>query len=235
MTTENRIQNIFNSISSDYDRLNNVISFNQHKIWRHKTMRHMHLKKNQMILDLCCGTGDWSIQMALSNPDIEVIGLDFSQNMLEVAEARTSDIDNVSLMQGDAMSLEFPNDSFDTVTIGFGLRNLPDYALGLKEMYRVLKPGGTLVVLETSQPENALIRFGFNIYFGTIMPKLGGIIADKEQEYIWLYESTRDFPSKQKLSGMIEQTGFTLVKHLTHTLGTAATHIATKPITKENE
>ena len=233
--TENKIQSLFNSISSDYDRLNNVISFNQHKIWRRKTMRHMHLERGQIILDLCCGTGDWSIHMAQNNPEVEVIGLDFSENMLEVAGTRTEHIDNISLVQGDAMNLDFPAQSFDTVTIGFGLRNLPDYAQGLKEMYRVLKPGGTLVVLETSQPENAFIRSGFNIYFGSIMPKLGGLIAGKEEEYIWLYESTRDFPSKEKLSQMIADTGFTFVKHLSHTFGTAATHIAIKPFTKENE
>lgn len=198
-------------------------------------MRHMHLDNNQVILDLCCGTGDWSIHMANTNSNIEVIGLDFSEKMLEVAQSRTAHIENLSLVQGDAMALDFPDDAFDTVTIGFGLRNLPDYNQGLKEMYRVLKPGGTLVVLETSQPENALIRFGFNIYFGTIMPKLGGLIADKEEEYVWLYESTRDFPSKQKLSEMIEAVGFTFVKHLTHTLGTAATHMAIKPLAKENE
>lgn len=198
-------------------------------------MRHMHLNSGQVILDLCCGTGDWSIHMARTNPQVEVIGLDFSENMLDVAKERTAHIENVSLIQGDAMNLEFPDNSIDTVTIGFGLRNLPDYAQGLKEMYRVLKPGGTLVVLETSQPENAFVRFGFNIYFGTIMPKLGGLIADKEQEYIWLYESTREFPSKQKLSEMMERTGFTFVKHLVHTLGTAATHIAFKPLEKENE
>lgn len=233
MSQENKIQNLFNSISADYDKLNNVISLNQHKLWRNKTMKHMHLKNEDIILDLCCGTGDWSIQMAEENDKVEVVGVDFSENMLEVAKHRTAHLKNISLMQGDAMNLDFPDASFDFVTIGFGLRNLPDYALGLREMYRVLKPGGTLVILETSQPKNNFIRLGFNFYFGNIMPKLGGLLVGKEEEYKWLYESTRNFPSKEKLSRMIKQTGFTFVKCLSHTLGTAATHIATKPLEKE--
>lgn len=230
MSQDNRIQNIFNSISTDYDKLNNVISLNQHKLWRNQTMKHMHLKPDDIVLDLCCGTGDWSIQIAEGNRQVDVVGLDFSENMLAVAKTRTAHIDNISLTQGDATNLEFPDNAFDYVTIGFGLRNLPDYEQGLAEMYRVLKPGGTLVVLETSQPENTLVRSVFNLYFANIMPKLGGLLVNKEEEYKWLYESTRDFPSKSKLSAMMTETGFTFVKCLSHAFGSAATHIATKPL-----
>lgn len=193
----------------------------------------MNLEQGNIVLDLCCGTGDWSIQMAEKNTGVEVVGVDFSENMLSVAKDRTAHINNISLVQGDAMNLEFPNQSFDFVTIGFGLRNLPDYNKGLEEMHRVLKPGGTLVILETSQPKNPIIRTGFNFYFGKIMPKLGGLLVDKEEEYKWLYESTREFPSKEKLTRMLEHTGFTFVKCLSHTLGSAATHIATKPLEKD--
>lgn len=228
MDKEQRVHKIFNTISKDYDHMNNIISFNQHTLWRNKTMSHMFLDSNMTVLDVCCGTGDWTIQLAASGA--ETTGLDFSENMLEVAEGKTEQWDNISLIHGNAMDLPFEDDHFDYVTIGFGLRNLPDYGAAIADFYRVLKPGGTLVILETSTPENNLINSGFELYFGKIMPMLGGIIVKKKDEYAWLHESTSSFMTKNELKRMLDTTGFTNIKIIPHTLGTAASHFAIKPI-----
>ena len=168
--------------------------------------------------------------MQLAASGAETTGLDFSENMLQVAEGKTAQWDNISLIHGNAMNLPFEDDQFDYVTIGFGLRNLPDYGAAIADFYRVLKPGGTLVILETSTPENNLINSGFELYFGKIMPMLGGIIAKKKDEYSWLHESTSSFMSKNELKCMLYTTGFTNIKIIPHTLGTAASHFAIKPI-----
>lgn len=229
MQTENRIQTIFNSISDDYDHMNDIISFNQHTIWRNRTNKEIFVKPGHQVLDLCCGTGDWTIQLA-ENKDADITGLDFSENMLKVAAKKTADIKNITLQQGDATELPYENNSFDIITIGFGLRNLPDYRKAVEEFYRVLKPGGQLVILETSNPENGLINYGFNIYFGKIMPYLGQLIAGSGQEYTWLYESTSKFLSKLELKSMMQQNGYINIKVIPHTFGTAATHIGYKPL-----
>ncbi|NMA81323.1 demethylmenaquinone methyltransferase / 2-methoxy-6-polyprenyl-1,4-benzoquinol methylase [Jeotgalicoccus aerolatus] len=229
MQTENRIQTIFNSISDDYDHMNDIISFNQHTIWRNRTNKEIFVKPGQKVLDLCCGTGDWTIQLA-ENQEAEITGLDFSENMLKVAAGKTAQFNNITLTQGDATDLPYDDNTFDIVTIGFGLRNLPDYLSGIKEFYRVLKPGGQLVILETSNPESKLMNFGFKIYFGKIMPVLGEKIAGSGQEYTWLFESTSKFLSKEELKTMMQQNGYINIKVIPHTFGTAATHIGYKPI-----
>lgn len=229
MQTENRIQTIFNSISDDYDHMNDIISFNQHTIWRNRTNKEIFVKPGQKVLDLCCGTGDWTIQLA-ENQEAEITGLDFSENMLKVAAGKTAQFNNITLTQGDATDLPYDDNTFDIVTIGFGLRNLPDYLSGIKEFYRVLKPGGQLVILETSNPESKLMNFGFKIYFGKIMPVLGEKIAGSGQEYTWLFESTSKFLSKKELKTMMQQNGYINIKVIPHTFGTAATHIGYKPI-----
>lgn len=225
-----RVHKIFNSVSTDYDHLNNLISLNQHTIWRKRTMSEIFVKENFKVLDVCCGTGDWAIQLAETNRNAEITGIDFSENMLEIAEKKVKQHDNINLLQGNAMDLPFEGNSFDILTIGFGLRNLPDFKEAVKEFYRVLKPGGQLVILETSIPDNKIINTGFNFYFGKIMPFIGGVVAGKKEEYTWLYESTSDFLKKNELSHILNTTGYTNIKVIPHTLGTAATHIANKPL-----
>jgi demethylmenaquinone methyltransferase/2-methoxy-6-polyprenyl-1,4-benzoquinol methylase len=230
MDKKSRVHKIFNSVSKDYDKMNNLISLNQHTIWRKKTMSEIFIGDGDKILDICCGTGDWTIQLAEENNNAEVTGLDFSENMLAIAKEKTAGFKNIELLQGDATDLPFADHSFNLLTIGFGLRNLPDYASAIKEFYRVLAPGGQLVILETSIPDNKLISTGFNLYFGTIMPFMGGVIAHKKEEYKWLYESTSEFLTKDALLTILKSYDFTNLKVIPHTLGTAATHVAYKPL-----
>lgn len=228
---EQRVHGVFEKISDNYDKMNSVISFQMHKKWREDTMKKMNVKAGTKALDVCCGTADWTIALADKvGPSGEVIGLDFSKNMLKVGEEKVKDLDlqQVQLVHGNAMELPFPDHSFDYVTIGFGLRNVPDYLQVLKEMNRVLKPDGIGVCLETSQPTMFGYRQLFFFYFRFIMPFFGKLFAKSYNEYAWLHESARDFPGMKELAKMFEHAGFKKVSYKPYSGGAAAVHIGHK-------
>ncbi|MFS0781380.1 demethylmenaquinone methyltransferase [Bacillus sp. 1P06AnD] len=228
---EEKVHKVFENISQNYDKMNSVISFQQHIKWRNATMKIMDVKPGSKALDVCCGTADWTI--ALSNAVGEeghVTGLDFSENMLSVGQEKVKELNlhNVKLIHGNAMSLPFEDNSFDYVTIGFGLRNVPDYQTVLNEMNRVLKPGGMAVCLETSQPTMPVFRQGYYFYFKHIMPLFGKLFAKSYNEYSWLQESASEFPGMKELADMFRKAGFMNVSYKGHTGGVAATHIGYK-------
>ncbi|MCI2771118.1 demethylmenaquinone methyltransferase [Staphylococcus warneri] len=224
-----QVHTVFQNISKKYDRLNNIISFEQHKVWRKRVMKEMSVKKGSTALDVCCGTADWTIALSKAvGPQGEVTGLDFSENMLEVGKEKTVHMDNIHLVHGDAMNLPFDDASFDYVTIGFGLRNVPDYLGALKEMERVLKPGGMIVCLETSQPTLPVFKQVYRLYFKFVMPIFGKLFAKSKEEYEWLQQSTFDFPGKEKLKRLFEQAGFSNIKVRSFTGGVAAMHLGYK-------
>lgn len=228
---EQRVHNVFEKISDNYDKMNSVISFQQHIRWRKETMKRMNVKHGSKALDVCCGTADWTIALAEAvGPGGKVTGLDFSENMLKVGEekVRRLGLNQVNLIHGNAMELPFPDNSFDYITIGFGLRNVPDYLQVLKEMYRVVKPGGIAVCLETSQPTMIGYRQMFFFYFRYIMPLFGKLFAKSYKEYSWLQESARDFPGMKELARLFEQAGFSEVKYKPYSGGAAAVHIGAK-------
>ncbi|UXR68735.1 demethylmenaquinone methyltransferase [Staphylococcus sp. IVB6246] len=229
-----QVHEVFQNISGKYDRLNNIISFEQHKSWRKKVMKEMNVQPGSIALDVCCGTADWTIALSHAvGPDGEVTGLDFSENMLKVGEEKTSNMDNIRLVQGDAMALPFEDNTFDYVTIGFGLRNIPDYKVALAEMYRVLKPGGMVVCLETSQPTIPVFKQGYKLYFKFIMPLFGKLFAKSKAEYEWLQQSAFDFPDRDTLKQLFESVHFQNVKVRSFTGGVAAMHLAYKPNTND--
>jgi demethylmenaquinone methyltransferase/2-methoxy-6-polyprenyl-1,4-benzoquinol methylase len=228
---EQRVHNVFEKISDNYDKMNSVISFQQHIKWRKDTMRRMDVQPGSRALDVCCGTADWTIALAEAvGPTGKVTGLDFSQNMLNVGIEKVKELglDQVSLIHGNAMELPFPDNSFDYVTIGFGLRNVPDYLQVLKEMHRVLKPGGIAVCLETSQPILIGYKQLYYFYFRFIMPLFGKMLAKSYREYAWLHESARDFPGMRELARLFETAGFKEVKYKPYSGGAAAVHIGKK-------
>lgn len=230
-TKEERVHRVFEKIYGQYDSMNSIISFKRHKAWRKDVMKRMKVEKGSKGLDVCCGTGDWSISLAEAvGENGDVIGLDFSHNMLSVAEEKNKSLqyNQLSFVQGNAMELPFSSNSFDYVTIGFGLRNVPDYMAVLKEMYRVVKPGGKVVCLETSQPTMIGFRQGYYLYFRFIMPLLGKMVAKSYKEYAWLHESAKNFPDKQTLKQMFHSAGFSRVSIKQYTGGVAAMHMGTK-------
>ncbi|WP_042346380.1 demethylmenaquinone methyltransferase [Bacillus massiliigorillae] len=230
-TKEEKVHKVFEKISQNYDKMNSVISFQQHVKWRNNTMKTMNVQRGSKALDVCCGTADWTIAMANAvGSEGHVTGLDFSKNMLSVGEEKVKQLqlNNVELIHGNAMELPFEDNTFDYVTIGFGLRNVPDYLQVLKEMNRVLKPGGLAVCLETSQPTMIGFRQGYYLYFKHIMPLFGKMFAKSYDEYSWLQESASDFPGMKELAAMFKKAGFEKVTYKAHTGGVAATHYGYK-------
>ncbi|WP_377888790.1 demethylmenaquinone methyltransferase [Alkalihalobacillus sp. R86527] len=231
-TKEERVHQVFQSISKRYDVMNSVISFQRHKAWRKDTMKRMEVKEGAEALDVCCGTADWTLAMAEAVGESgRAIGLDFSENMLEVGKAKVKNQNksNVTLIHGNAMELPFEDNSFDYVTIGFGLRNVPDYNQVIKEMYRVVKPGGRVVCLETSQPTLPVFRQVYYGYFKFVMPVLGKMFAKSYDEYSWLQESASSFPGAEELRKLFLSNGFDRVDVKPYSGGAAAMHMGFKP------
>lgn len=228
---EERVHNVFEKIYENYDKMNSVISFQQHIKWRNDTMKKMDVHQGSKALDVCCGTADWTIALAEAvGPSGKVVGLDFSQNMLKIGKEKVEGLrlGQAELIHGNAMELPFPDNSFDYVTIGFGLRNVPDYLQVLKEMHRVLKPGGIAACLETSQPTMFGYKQLYYLYFRFIMPLFGKLFAKSYKEYSWLQESARNFPGMKELAQMFEKAGFKDVSYKPYNGGVAAVHIGYK-------
>ncbi|SDI28984.1 demethylmenaquinone methyltransferase [Natribacillus halophilus] len=233
---EQHVHDVFESISGRYDRMNGVISLKMHTLWRKDMMKRIDFQANANVLDVCAGTADWTIASAQHLQGGEVIGLDFSERMLEVGreKIRKAGVSNARLIHGNAGELPFAAETFDIVTIGFGLRNVPEPHLTLKEMNRVLKPGGQALCLETSRPDNVFIKPVYSVYFQRVMPKLGKWFTGTDK-YEWLNESTVHFPNKQKLARWFEDAGFEEVNYCSYAAGAAAGHWGFKPMPVKEE
>ncbi|ADU30128.1 demethylmenaquinone methyltransferase [Evansella cellulosilytica] len=228
---EEKVHQVFENIYTNYDKMNSIISFQRHIAWRKDTMKRMNVKEGAKALDVCCGTADWSIALGEAVGETgEVIGLDFSKNMLSIGKKKVEELklSQVNLIHGNAMSLPFEDNTFDYVTIGFGLRNVPDYLKALQEMKRVVRPGGLVVCLETSQPTLIGFKQMYWLYFKYIMPLFGKIFAKSYQEYSWLQESTETFPNKKELAKLFYEAGFNEVNFKSYSAGVAAAHFAKK-------
>lgn len=226
---EERVHQVFETIYKKYDKMNSIISFQRHIAWRKDTMKRMNVQKGNQALDVCCGTADWTIALGEAvGIQGKVCGLDFSKNMLSIGEEKIRKFPQIELIHGNAMELPFAENQFDFVTIGFGLRNVPDYMQVLKEMYRVLKPGGKVVCLETSQPTSAGYKQLYNFYFKNVMPLFGKLFAKSYHEYSWLQESTMSFPDKEKLAEMFKKAGFKNIEIKSYSGGVAAMHLGEK-------
>lgn len=229
---EQRVHRVFEKISNKYDYMNSVISFKRHVAWRKDTMKRMSVNEGATALDVCCGTADWTIMLSEAvGKNGYVQGLDFSKNMLKIGQEKVDNLrlENVNLVHGNAMELPFEDHTFDYVTIGFGLRNVPDYLQVLKEMSRVVKPGGMIVCLETSQPTIPIFKQAYYMYFRFIMPILGKLFAKSYQEYSWLQESAKDFPDSDELARLFEKAGLQDIQVKKYSGGVAAMHLGYKP------
>lgn len=220
---------MFSGIARRYDLLNHVLSLNIDKGWRRKVraeIAEVLADPDAIVLDVACGTGDLSLELK-KGANAAVIGTDFCRPMLDVAAQKTNGIE-LPLVEADAMSLAFADNGFDAVTIAFGLRNLPDHSAGLRELLRVLKPGGKLVVLECSNPSLPGFRELFKFYFERIVPRIGGLISGSRGAYTYLPDSVSRFPDKKTLASMMEQAGFENVRFQSLTGGTASLHSGSK-------
>ncbi len=203
-----RVGDLFASIARRYDLLNDLQSFGLHRLWKRRVTVLAAVKPGDRALDLCCGTGD--IAFALAARGAEVTGLDFSEKMLEVAQSRLrkrpSNIPGVKFMQGDAERLPFPDNSFDAVTVGYGLRNLSSWESGLNEMARVARPGGRIVVLDFGKPANALWRAIYFTHLKCSVPLVGLLFCGRADAYAYIFESLKHFPAQwgvaEKMKGL---------------------------------
>ena len=222
---------MFSGIAGRYDLLNHVLSLNIDKAWRrkvHAEIQEILGRKDAVVLDVACGTGDLSLELNKGSA-ARVIGTDFCRPMLAVAKEKT-DAANVRVpyIESDAMNLSFADDSFDALTIAFGLRNLPNFPNGLKELHRVIKPGGRIAILEFSSPIVPGFRQLFNFYFAHVLPRIGGAVSGSRGAYKYLPDSVSKFPDQKALVAMMEQTGFAGVKYQNVTGGVAALHSGVK-------
>jgi demethylmenaquinone methyltransferase / 2-methoxy-6-polyprenyl-1,4-benzoquinol methylase len=232
LSKEERVHSVFEKISDQYDYMNDLISFKQHTRWRNDTMKRISVKPSDKCLDVCCGTGEWTFALAeAAGEKGQVTGLDFSENMLKVGREKLKKrfLPQVTFIHGNAMELPFEDHSFDVVTIGFGLRNVPDYLQALKEMARVVKPGGRVVCLETSHPTVPVFKQVFKLYFTYIMPVFGKLFAKSYQEYSWLQESTEAFLTKEELKELFQKSGLIDIEVKSYAMGAAAMHTGKKP------
>lgn len=202
----NEIQKMFDNISVCYDRLNNIISFGRHFDIKRQAINNVPLKSDFKILDLCTGTGDIAIHISSIVKDGLVIGVDFSEKMLEIARKKGEGIENLAFAQADALDLPFKDGEFDACFISFGLRNLTDLKKGLAEMKRVTKKGGYVVSLDMGKPKG-IIGFFYNLFLFLVVPILGFLFSSKFAAYKYLPESTKKFPSPDELVKIFEETG----------------------------
>jgi len=227
------VHSVFESIAKEYDKMNNIISFGSHVMWRNYTMKQMKIQPGHTALDVACGTGDWTIALAkVVGSTGSVVGLDFSQNMLDVGAYKVANAglgNTIDLVNEDAMNLPYEDNTFDFATIGFALRNVPDVQKVLNEMARVVKPGGKVVSLEVSKPPFIPYRKLFYLYFYKILPLVAKFTVDKYEEYAWLPESLTKFPDSRELARMFQQAGLDPVQVKLFMGGVSALHMGTKP------
>lgn len=227
----NAVREMFSGIAGRYDLLNHVLSANIDKRWRTRVAEILSpilATESALVLDVACGTGDLSLELQ-KKAKANVMGTDFCRPMLAVAKNKTTKTGlQVPYVEADAMNLGFASGSFDAVTIAFGLRNLSNFEGGLRELHRILKPGGRLVVLEFSSPVVPGFRQLFNFYFANILPRIGGLVSGSRGAYEYLPDSVSKFPDQKRLAEMFTDTGFADVEYRNLTGGIAAIHTGVK-------
>ena len=224
---------MFTAIAPRYDFLNQILSVGLDRYWRKKAVDYLMSTSNELILDIATGTGDILIEIAKRNLSTQIYGIDFSQRMLELARIKVNKLGfdkDISFQIGSGELLPYADKSFDGVLCAFGIRNFYDIKKGLMEFYRILKPGGRLIILEFSMPKNPVISYVYEHYFNYILPKIGNLISGHENAYTYLPESVADFPNQRKFIDWIERTGFNKVFFIELSLGIVSIHSSQKPI-----
>ena len=212
------VQRMFDRIAPVYDAMNRVMTCGLDRRWRRITVEQA-VRPGDRVLDACCGTGDLAIAARARGGD--VVGLDFSERMLERARGKDADIE---WLRGDMLSLPFDDDSFDAVTVGFGVRNVDDLEAGLRELRRVLRPGGRVGILEITRPRGALAPF-YRLWFDRVVPLLGKVLPGGAA-YTYLPASVRRFPGPEELASLLGASGFTAVRFRRFAGGIVALHVA---------
>ena len=228
-----KVADVFHSVAAKYDVMNDLMSGGVHRLWKRFTIELSGVRTGQKVLDIAGGTGDLTAKFSrLVGPTGEVVLADINDSMLKVGRDKLLDsgvCGNVVFTQADAQYLPFPDNTFDCITIAFGLRNVTDKNLALRSMLRVLKPGGRLLVLEFSKPTNPLVEKFYDFYSFNVLPKMGQLVANDADSYQYLAESIRMHPDQETLKGMMNDAGFVNTKFYNMTSGIVALHRGFKP------
>jgi demethylmenaquinone methyltransferase / 2-methoxy-6-polyprenyl-1,4-benzoquinol methylase len=219
-----QVAQMFDNIANRYDLLNSILSLGIHKGWRKKCVNLLRKEKPLHILDVATGTGDFAIECAKLDPE-KIIGIDISEGMLAKGREKISRLklqSVITLEYGNAETVNFANDQFDAIVVGFGVRNFQDLEKGLSNLYRMLKPGGQLVILEFSYPKNLLVKSAYNFYFSYITPVVGKIFSKDTRAYSYLTESVKAFPNNERFTTILDQLKFKNTSFTVLSMGIAA-------------
>lgn len=225
-----QVAQMFDTISGNYDGLNRVISFGIDVKWRKKVLKMVSNKNPETILDIATGTGDLAILMTKTNAK-KIIGLDISAGMLEVGRKKIAQknlSDRIEMVLGDSENIPYADNTFDAITVGFGVRNFENLEKGFAEILRVLKPNGIFVILETSVPTKTPYKQGYKFYSKYILPLIGKLFSKDDSAYQYLSESASVFPFGEALNNILRKIGFIEVKALPQTMGVATIYSASK-------
>ena len=225
-----QVAEMFNNISKRYDLLNHVLSMGIDILWRKKAVRMLKPFSPKVILDIATGTGDFAIEASSLKPN-KIYGVDISEGMLEVGKKKIIAkklTDVIEMQLGDSEKLLFDDNFFDAVTVAFGVRNYENLKLGLSEMFRVMKPGGHVVIIEFSKPSKFPIKQVYNFYFKAILPTIGKLVSKDQSAYTYLPESVSAFPHGQAFLDIMKEVGFTETKAIPLTLGISSIYWGSK-------
>ena len=225
-----QVEQMFDTISTNYDGLNRVISFGIDVKWRRKVVNLVDNTNPESILDIATGTGDLAINLTKTGAT-KIVGLDLSEGMLEVGRKKIREkglSEKIEMVQGDSEALPFEDNSFDAITVAFGVRNFEDLEKGLSEIFRVLKPGGIFVVLETSVPKKFPFKQGYHFYTKNLLPVIGKLFSKDKVAYSYLSESAAAFPYGENFNNILRKTGFINVEDKPQTMGVATIYTASK-------
>ena len=228
-----RVAGVFHSVADNYDLMNDLMSAGIHRLWKHMTIEMSGVRKGHKVLDIAGGTGDLAAKFSkIVGSECSVVLADINESMLKVGRDRLIDrgiTENVTFSQADAQYLPFPDNTFNVITIAFGLRNVTDKDMALRSMLRVLKPGGKLLILEFSKPTSSLLSKIYDTYSFNVLPRLGKVFANDSDSYKYLAESIRMHPDKSTLLQMLDSAGFENTDFHNMTGGVVALHRGIKP------
>jgi demethylmenaquinone methyltransferase/2-methoxy-6-polyprenyl-1,4-benzoquinol methylase len=230
LSKKEQVTQMFDTISGNYDGLNRVISLGIDVKWRKKVVEIVGKDNPKQILDIATGTGDLALMMAKLNPE-RIVGLDISSGMLEVGKnkiAKANLSDKIEMIVGDSEDMPFADSTFDAITVSFGVRNFANLNKGIKEIARVLKPTGVLVILETSNPTKFPFKQGYKLYTNIALPLVGKLFSKDKTAYSYLSESANSFPFGEAFNNILQKNGFSITKHEPVTFGVATIYTARK-------